>query len=784
VSTPVSLAPAQGWTEFARPDEKLHDLGEMVVDERFHPIKELGRGGMGCVLLCEDRVLRSRAAVKILLAQGRESRQRFREEATLLANIRHPHLVHVLTVGETEAGAPYMAMEHLGANLGERVATGEPLPWREVVESAGQVAAALASLHRAGVIHRDVKPGNIVALRGVTGRTFVKLIDLGIARIDDIAEIQAGGAPHPRRRRTEIGRKLGTPGYSPPEAGLEAPGPSFDLYSLGVTIYHLCTGVMPNPLQPRPMREIRPDLGLPPALDALVEKALSILPEDRPESAESFGRELALIGAAADQGRRPAILFDGCYELFEVLGIGAKAEVHRAYNRDARRYVALKVLREEVLENIEERRRFDREARILASLDHPVLPALLDCRTSLQRRRPFIAMEHRRGERVSEVERLSPREVVEIGRQLASALAAMHSRGIVHRDLNRSNVLIERFDDGRAPRASIIDFGQAELTDAFYAAADERYPTRPELRAVLGSGGLEHADWTAPEARAGDGWSTKSDVFSLGLLLYHLLTGKRPTHESPGVWRSPAELVPECQGPLAETILSALQDEPAYRLNAEGVAEGLAWAAPEFDGFATPPDPAPPRARSARSPAEADDAGAIESRPWLVFWALLLPAALAAWALVSRPQLGGELNSTAFARAVSGAAAKASAETAPERHDELRSVPPPNATRSLEQVEPSDEPAPAGAPSAETQPKRSQTLKQALRRAAPRLRACSRRTDGLLLIEFATDGSDRFAAVTPIAETDPALLRCVRRATKTIRFAPTLRPNFIEEYRP
>ncbi len=732
------------------------------------------------MLLCEDRVLRSRAAVKILLVQDRESRQRFREEATLLANIRHPHLVHVLTVGETEAGAPYMAMEHLGANLGDRVARGEPLPWREVVESAGQVAAALAALHRAGVIHRDVKPANIVALRGVTGRTFVKLIDLGIARIDDIGEIQAGGTPHPRRRRTEIGRKLGTPGYSPPEAGLEEPRPSFDLYSLGVTIYHLCTGVMPNPLQPRPMREIRPDLGLPPALDALVEKALSILPEDRQGSAESFGRELALIGAAADQGRRPAILFDGCYELFEVLGIGAKAEVHRAYHRDARRYVALKVLREDVLDNIEERRRFDREARILSSLDHPVLPDLLDCRTSLQRRRPFIAMEHRRGERVSELDRLSPREVVEIGRQLAGALAAMHARGIVHRDLNRSNVLIERFDDGRAPRASIIDFGQAELTDAFYAAADERYPTRPELRAVLGSGGLEHADWTAPEARAGEGWSTKSDVFSLGLLLYHLLTGRRPTHESPGVWRSPAEHLPECQGPLAETLLTALHEDPEYRSDARGVAEGLAWAAPEFDGFAAPPEAAPPRRAPAPLPTQVAD----RSRSWLVIGVPFAAAVLTTWALVSRSQLGGGLNSTALPRAVWVAATSAPPEDA-ERHHELRSVSAPPATRSVEDVERIDEPDPPAEPRGpETPSKRSQTLTQALRSVAPRLRACSRRTDGLLLVEFVTDGSDRFAAVTPVGETDPAILRCVRRATKAIRFAPTRRPNFIEEYQP
>ena len=111
---------------FPPSDENALDPERLVIDARFRAIEVLGRGGMGCVVLCEDRVLRSRAAVKILIAQDQDSRQRFREEATLLANIRHPHLVQVLTVGETEDGAPYMAMEHLGASLADKLADGEP----------------------------------------------------------------------------------------------------------------------------------------------------------------------------------------------------------------------------------------------------------------------------------------------------------------------------------------------------------------------------------------------------------------------------------------------------------------------------------------------------------------------------------------------------------------------------------------------------------------------------------------------------------------------------------
>ena len=308
-------------------------------------------------------------------------RRRFRDEATLLANLRHPHLVHVLAVGETEEGFPYIAMEHLGQSLDRRLRRGSTLPWREAVEIGIQIAEALSTLHRAGVVHRDVKPANIAELRGVTGRVFVKLIDLGVARVEDLASLQQGGESAPPRRPTKEGKILGTPGYTPPEAGLCEPDARFDVYGLGATIYELCTGVVPDALDRRSMRSIKPDLDPPKELESLLARALEVLPESRVASADELSKGLAAVLERYPRGSKAA-LFDGCYELVELLGIGAKAEVYRAYHRDARRFVALKILRDDVLDNAEERERFDREARILSAIRHPSIPSLIDCRTS------------------------------------------------------------------------------------------------------------------------------------------------------------------------------------------------------------------------------------------------------------------------------------------------------------------------------------------------------------------------------------------------------------------
>jgi serine/threonine protein kinase len=586
-SSPTAITPklpaeahAKGWTLFS---SMGGDASGAVLGDRFEVGELLGAGGTAWVYACRDRVLRCMAAIKILKDSSEDARRRFREEGCILANLRHPHLVQVLAVGETDTGAPFMVLELLpGQSLDERLRREGPLPWREVVELVAQAAGALEALHAAGVVHRDVKPSNIVQIGSATSRPLVKLIDLGIAKVQSWDRVQGGGFTLVERHQTDAGLVVGTPGFYPPEASHDEPTPRFDTFALGVTIYLLCTGQMPNLLEHRPMIEVRPGCGAPPELEALVATALAVLPDDRVATAEEFQRRLEAIRLAHAEASTP-YLFDGCYELIELLGVGAKGEVYRAYHRDAARYVALKLLSARSIEDPEECVRFAREALALSATRHPALPELVDCRTSAKRKQPFIAMALVHGRRAGDFragkDDLGIADVIAVGTQLAGALATLHARGILHRDVHGSNVLIEL---GRTPRATLIDVGMSEFTNAFYAIVDQRYPTPPEHRVKLGTGGLEHLDWTAPEARATKIWTAKCDVYSLGLLLYKLLTGKRPTRSGSRELISPRKLVPACPVALSSALLAALQEDPAERVDMQGLLAKLEAAADEL----------------------------------------------------------------------------------------------------------------------------------------------------------------------------------------------------------
>jgi tRNA A-37 threonylcarbamoyl transferase component Bud32 len=266
-----------------------------VIDERYTILKPLGGGGMAKVFLAHDEVLGRDVALKVLreqYAEDEEFIERFRREARNAASLSHPNIVSVYDQGRSEeGGAYYMAMEYVpGGTLKERISRVGALEPNAAAEVALQIADALQAAHEKGVIHRDIKPQNVL----ITRNGDVKVTDFGIAR-----------AASSTTRMTDTGHVLGTAGYmSPEQAKGEPVGPQSDLYSLGVVLYEMLTGNLPyeaesalaqaikhlNEPAPSP-KEANPEVSE--ALDALTMKLLAKNPEERYPNARTLAEDLA-----------------------------------------------------------------------------------------------------------------------------------------------------------------------------------------------------------------------------------------------------------------------------------------------------------------------------------------------------------------------------------------------------------------------------------------------------------------------------------------------------------
>jgi eukaryotic-like serine/threonine-protein kinase len=255
---------------------------------------ELGRGGMGIVYLARDVQLDRDVAIKVLpsqLAQAAESRERFLREARTAAGLSHPHIVPIHRVGQS-SGFVFFVMSYIeGETLGERLRKQGPLPPADARRVLREVAWALAYAHGHGIVHRDIKPDNIL-LEAATGRALVT--DFGIAHGEDHPDSMA-----------DSGKIMGTAHFMSPEQAANEPldGRS-DLYSLGVVGYLAVSGQLPfeSPNLPalivRQATEEAPSIlqaapGLPPALGATIDRCLARDPDDRFPDGEALAEALA-----------------------------------------------------------------------------------------------------------------------------------------------------------------------------------------------------------------------------------------------------------------------------------------------------------------------------------------------------------------------------------------------------------------------------------------------------------------------------------------------------------
>src|SRR5579864_7241474 len=615
-------------------------IGSTVSHYRI--LERLGGGGMGVVYKGWDLRLERYAAVKFLSPHRSSSddfKRRFAREARTASRLEHPNICTVFETDETDDGRLFIAMAFCeGESLKRKIERG-PLPLPQALGIAAQVAAGLAAAHDKGVVHRDVKPGNVMVAED--GR--VKIVDFGIARLAD------------ETRLTRTGDVMGTTAYISPEQFLSAETDHrSDLWSLGVVLYEMLTGRLPwingdeheliNAIVKRPPRSIstlRP--GVPQTLERVVARALAKRPADRYQRAAELQADLLAItellaetalsgpyeqtlveapqqprerrptsppptdpnaaaappsgpvwgspspaawpaqppppndgevqasdrstplrasralesghaeseraassaappeqresasaagtpagAAAAPTGARDASGASGAaaierrptgmtgrvishYRILGPLGGGGMGVVYKAQDLSLERVVALKFLPSELSRDPDAKTRFLQEARAASTLDHPNICTIHEVGET-DEGQLYLAMACYDGETLKQRLQRGPLpidESLETAQQIARGLVKAHRSGIVHRDIKPANLMITADEI-----VKILDFGIAKLAGAAGLT---------RIGSSLGTPG-----YMSPEQARGEEVDHRTDVWSLGAVLYEMVTGRRP----------------------------------------------------------------------------------------------------------------------------------------------------------------------------------------------------------------------------------------------------------------
>lgn len=225
--------------------DALDPLIGQTIDGRFRIVEVIGKGAMGKVYRAVQLPLNRAVAIKLLDSRygaGKDEsfKQRFLVEAALTSKLNHPNTVRVLDYGSTRDGLFFLAMEYLDGETLEKLLTKGALPWHRVLSIAQQMARALREAHELGVVHRDLKPGNVVMLHADDDADFVKVLDFGLVK--SFVE----GHELEGRAITQQGMLMGSPPYMAPEQGEKnRADPRSDIYSLGIMVFEMLTGKPP-----------------------------------------------------------------------------------------------------------------------------------------------------------------------------------------------------------------------------------------------------------------------------------------------------------------------------------------------------------------------------------------------------------------------------------------------------------------------------------------------------------------------------------------------------------
>ncbi len=270
-------------------------IGQIV--SRYRLLKPLGEGGMGVVYLAEHTTLERRVAIKFLTATDEHYRGRFLREARALSSFSHANIAAVYDYGETEDDRPYIVMELINGPTLDEVLRSDGLTLGQAVDVAIAVGEALVEAHRHGIVHRDIKPGNVM----FNERSEVKVVDFGLAKQIHPEPATAGLAA---ATKTQSNVMVGTPLYlSPEQAGNKPVDERSDLFALGALLYECITGrsafsgdtvieIGAQVIHFNPPPPSRINSRVPAALDRLTMKALAKKPAGRYQSAQEMIQDL------------------------------------------------------------------------------------------------------------------------------------------------------------------------------------------------------------------------------------------------------------------------------------------------------------------------------------------------------------------------------------------------------------------------------------------------------------------------------------------------------------
>ena len=285
-------------------DSRVTDLAGQTLDDKYEIQRKLGAGGMSVVYLGTDLRTGAECAIKVLspsLTRDRKAMTRLRREAAFGMRLEHPNICNIIELVESEDGTVYIVMPFLvGELLVERIHRQGFMALDRAVQVVQDVARGLSAAHALGIVHRDLKPENIMLSTGDDRRERAVIMDFGLAK-DPYS--------HSADKLTKTGIILGTPEFMSPEQlrGKPLDGRS-DIYALGLVTFEMLTGQLPFEGEtqqemmmarlngaPRTLRQARPNLRLPAAVDAVVEKALRREPKERYATATDFANALTAV---------------------------------------------------------------------------------------------------------------------------------------------------------------------------------------------------------------------------------------------------------------------------------------------------------------------------------------------------------------------------------------------------------------------------------------------------------------------------------------------------------